>query len=339
MIDFKTFRLLNETLGFYALGLKSPTNLGYTTEGGMSPFMGGAGGPPGGGMSDAPPSNDMGADPTPGQGDDSGHDSDDEKEDKDPADMSHEELIAALTELGHEESELQGMEDEDLRDMLIQAKDGDKDGSDDADMNADHDDDMSDAGGEGSEDDHLMLPPKKPAGPFMKKEAFEKVKEEKVSKKHKKVEKEDDEDEDEDKDEEEKLHHKKKKSKCEDKPTFMMKKKCGSGMGKDVVIDSKCKNCEKIKKEAAVTPPPADYDPSEAAFFKSVKNQLSKTDVGRRWDDGMNFKTEDLLLPPDVGADTPQPGQPGYAPQGRIGGEFTAEAVKDMLKRMDNLGK
>jgi hypothetical protein len=337
MMNYQTYKLLNETLGLSALGVKSPHNLGIGaapsgwSEAGMLPPVGGAlsggnpfGGVGGGGEAPAPGADDMGGDDMnadPDAGDDQG-----DQGDKDPADMSHEELVAALTDLGHEEDELEGKEDDELRDMLVQAQaeqgDDSGDGETDADLDADHGDDMGDASA-GSGDDNLV-PNKKPVSPFMK--AFMK----KEAAEAKANDKED------------------KKGKDDGKPTFMMKKKCGSGMDdKKMVIGSKnCKGCkDNMKKEntAGDYARPKSYDGSEAAFKKSIREQLAATNVNQKFNDGMrDFKKEDLLIMPNP-LETPamsQPGEAGFAPQGKIGDlGFTAEAVASMMKRIEKLEK
>ena len=313
MLDFQTYRLLNETLGLSTLGIKTPQNLGLNNsfagygEAELPPEANDDNSGGGDGM------NLMGDQPPSANGDEG--ESDTGEEEKDPSTMSHEELVAALVELGHEEDELETMEDEQLRDMLIAEKeqDGgeehDNDGETDVDLDADHADDMGDSATSDHGDN--LFPSKKPASPFMKafmkKEATEKD--------------------------------------SEDEPTFMMKKKCSCGMDNKKMVIGKCKACkENMKKEnTSGYGRPKDYDSSEDAFYKSIREQLAAANVNQKFSDGLrDFKKEDLLLPPnplEISAMNPQPGEPGYAPQGRIGDSFTAEAVSDMIKRIEKLEK
>ncbi len=360
MIDYKTYKLLNEHLGQFNLGVVPVQSLGISSnrpgfsEVGLPPELSAKKGKPPipGAEGPAPGEEDM--PPIPGE------------DDELPPD-----------ELGDEE-----LGDEDLDDDDI---DDDDEEGDEEDDELDHEDDLDDLdddddveGGDDLEGDPMADPMMDPtmaglSGPptpgaipglgkkpspfmskFMKKEAKEEdgVKgPEAFKSKGKKPKGVHDADEP-------------KKGKEEGGPTFLMKKKCGTGeMDKKQVILGKskkcsdgkmCKKCDekmdkKMKNEGEQYARPKDYDPSEEAFLKSVREQLAQSKVNQKYDDGMrDFKKEDVLLPPpgerlesapEPQSQQPQPGEPGFAPQGRIGGDFTAESITDIMKRLERLEK
>lgn len=356
MIKFDTYRLLNESLGLHSLGVAHVQSLGIQSN---LPGIGEAGMPPfekkkpafGDEKEGGPvPPDDMGDEELPpeeGEGDELGDEMGGEEGppigDKE-GEGSIEDRIAEL------EAELAALKAE--------IGDGEEGELGDEDAELDHEDDLGDLGddeegdfspedeegedeeeGDEEEGDEEGMPfGKKPAAPFMKK-----MKKECDGKGGM-------------------LLSDKKGS--EGKPTFMMKKakKCSSGavVGKKKKMEAGdflpmkkgCKNCSKgckkckaMKKESTGYERPTNFDPSEAAFLRSIREQLASSDVRKKWTNGMEgLKKEDLLLPPPSGLESlPEPktiqaGEVGYATQGRVGSdEFTAESIQDIMSRLARL--
>ena len=148
----------------------------------------------------------------------------------------------------------------------------------------------------------------------------------------------------------------KKSKKCSDGDMMMNKKKCGDGdmrKGEKVILGKskkmadgekkctcgKCSKCMAMKKEASQYARPKGYDSSDEAFYRSVREQLGASNVNQKWSSGLEgLRKEDILLPPPENKE-PGPGEAGYAPQTRIGGDLTAESIQDIMKRLDRLEK
>lgn len=363
MIDFKTYRLLNEHLGQFNLGVTPVQTLGVNSN---RPGFYEMGLPPELSAKKGKPMPDM------GDGEDPDAMPDMEDPDAMPDDLDPDAMPEDPDAIPGEEDD----EDED---------DDEDDEDDDEDADLDHETDLEDP--DGMDDMDSMggpegMPPdmggdpgmggpgagmpmkKKPVSPFMskfmKKESKEEASEDKVEfKSKKKKSKDKDGKESSDKGGKGNPFTKggkdsaDKEGKEDGKPTFMMKKKCGDGDSKDKIMfgqkkcdDGKaCKKCDKkLKKEVSDYGRPKDYDPSEAAFLKSIHDQLAQSRVNQKFDDGMrDFQKEDVLLPPPGSRlegvpGNPGPGEVGYAPQGKIG-DFTAESLNDMMKRIARLEK
>jgi hypothetical protein len=390
MIKFDTYRLLNEALGFYSLGVATPQNLGLASN---LPGIGEAG--LDFGAKKKPKTDDLGGSEIPmgpddeeggEEGDDAmgapeGGEIDDMGDEmgggEDDMGMGGEEgglgggddLEARIAELEAEieklKTQLGGGEEDDMEfddldhedDLGGEDEDGEgPEGIDDLDSMGD-DDEMGGDEDDAEDEDGKKKPPMfgRTGGAFMSKEG-------KGSHKKEKEEKDDGDGEF------------KKEGKGKDNlPSFLMKKKCSDGMdmkkkkcdsgmdkGKGELILGKCKGCKKgakkckgcsakMKKENAEYGRPKGYDASEDAFWRSIKAQLASQNVNQKFDDGMrNFKNEDLLLAPPGGGlegapsvTSPGPGEIGYAPSGRLGGDFeiTGESVQNIMKRLDRLEK
>jgi len=357
MMNFNTYRLLNESLGMYSLGVTPAQIMGIQSnlpgfgEAGLPPEIGAKKKKPPFGdeepgddvtpMGDAPVGDDMGGEDLGGEdvppmGDDMGGEDLDTDGDMD--------VHAKIAEL---EAELE----------KLKAQVGDEDGLDDVDADLDHEDDLGDLGdedhdgdaeGETGEDldhddeegeEHKDKLFGKKTTPFMKKGMKE--------------------DCDGDKKKDGKLVDKGGK----DGPVFMMKK-CSDGkkviLGKAKKMDASddsgmlpmkkgmkkhcsdgkmCKKCEsKMKKETTGYERPQAIDNSEEAWLGSIRSQIAQTSVTQKFSDGMDkLKKEDLLLPPTNALEAvPEPKQEEQQP-GDLG--FTAEAVQDILARLARLEK
>lgn len=347
MIDFQTYRTVNNLLkesamGMHSLGVVSPqvlgmqSNMPLTNEEPMKLKLKGIphgdddeGGPP------APMGDEMGGEMGPeGPGGEEGgmDDMGDEMGDMGDPDMDGDgDIHAKIAEL---EAEL-----EKLKAQIGDDEDADLDHEDDlGEPEMDGEEDMAGdefGGEEGEGDEKPELPFKKGKNaPFMKKECGEEMGKggdgELVNKKG--------------------------------GPTFMMKKAkkmkgdVSVGKGKKCSDGKMCKKCDnkmdkKMKKnikEESVKPSdyarPKTLDNSQQAWEQRVFNQIASSDVRKKHDNGMRkFTNEDLLLPPNPleAAPVPAPGQPGFAPQQPVGGDlgFTTEAISDIMQRLAKLEK
>lgn len=357
MIDFQTYRIVNNLLkesvmGMHSLGVVSPQILGMSSNRPLTneaapmklklkgiPSPGGEGGPP------APMGDEMGGGPEMGGemgpegpgGEEGGMDDMDGMDgmgDEMGDEMGGEEggdIHAKIAEL---EAEL-----EKLKAEIGDDEDAELDHEDDLgepEMDGEEDmagDDFGGEEGEGGEEPELPFKKGKNA-PFMKKECGEDMGKggggELVNKK--------------------------------DGPTFMMKKAkkmkgdVSVGKGKKCSDGKMCKKCDnkmdkKMKKnikEESVKPSdyarPKTLDNSQAAWEQRVFNQIASSDVRKKHDNGMRkFTNEDLLLPPNPleAVPPPGPGQVGYATHQPVGGDlgFTTEAISDIMQRLSRLEK
>ncbi len=323
MIKFDTYRLLNESLGMYSLGVRPAQSLGIQSN---MPGFAEAGLPPELSakkkFGDQKPNfGDDQTDPTVPPEDDLGGDEDNfggEEEPEDNFGGDDEGPVDVQAKIAELEAELEKLK------AQVAGEEGDDENDD-----LDHEDDLGDFGNgeeedledaeektgmdldgdneEGEDEEHKGKVFGKKVTAFMKKEACE------------------------DGD---------LKGKSKDGPVFMMKKakKCGDGMGEKNILldkskkcstDKKCKKCNaNMKKESTGYERPKPLDNSESAWINSLRQQVAQTSVNQKFDDGMsNLKREDLLLPPPSLEPIPEPN------------DLTAEAVQEILSRLARLEK
>jgi hypothetical protein len=160
-----------------------------------------------------------------------------------------------------------------------------------------------------------------------------------------------------------------KKKDNKEAPAFLMKKKIKKGMKaespkndpglkkwkkgmkaeKDECEGMRCKKCKKCKKMKAEAQNydyyrrPRNYDDSNANFMKSISGHFGN--VNQKFDDGTKSMREDLLLPPEEGQPgEARPGEVGYSPATRVGGQLgqnlnTTESVQYLMRRILELEK
>jgi hypothetical protein len=115
-------------------------------------------------------------------------------------------------------------------------------------------------------------------------------------------------------------------------------KKCSTGDDGSMKMCGKCKKQKKNMKESSGYERPAPLDNSDAGFFSSIANMYGNPN--ERFSDGMRDFSEDMLVPPaPEPVDTPGPGQIGYAPQTRIGDDNIGETVQNLMAKIANLEK
>lgn len=89
----------------------------------------------------------------------------------------------------------------------------------------------------------------------------------------------------------------------DEKPAFFSKKKA-------------CKSCKKSKKKMTK---------EESEWYNSVMGQINSDPNKRFWDGFTKLEEDALIAPTDPNAEVtePGPGEPGFAPQQRVGGWFS----------------
>lgn len=315
MISFKQWNLLKENFNSRPLGLKNPQNLGLIRsqpgfKENMAFNMKHMDKDVGGDEDDVEmlkKKHDMGGKPGP----------DDDGEFDGPEDMGDEE-----GEEDGEEGDEEG--DEDMDDELGVDGENDLDGDDEE-------------GEEGDEEDMEKKFHKKPPvdamphnnSAFMRSEAFEDMDGEEDSEDDEEGDEEGEEG-DEDMDDEETPCDKK------EKPAFLMKKegKMGKKCCAETPMNKKCNKCSSGMNESYL-PPKKKTSGGEHDFLRSIGSQYGGN-FNEKYSNGTNY-AEDLLLPP---AEQPLPGQPGFAPQGRVGSDNmqqVSEAIQLLHRKLSKL--
>lgn len=115
----------------------------------------------------------------------------------------------------------------------------------------------------------------------------------------------------------------------------MFSKKCASGMedGKPKMC-GKCSKQKKNMKEANQDyGRPKDFDNSDEAFIRSMKSMYGNPH--QKFSDGLRDFSEDMLLP----AKQPGPGEPGFAPQTRVGSDAgsMSESITHLMHKIAEL--